>query len=66
MVYNAHTALKDYYTYEALSYMPLRDLTDNLEFFMPKLKAIAERQQNARLQAELTGKQNQRMPVTPR
>ena len=58
MVYNAHTALKEYWTYEELGNMPLRDLTDELEFFMPKLKEIAERRQAKQLEAELTGQRN--------
>lgn len=62
MVYNTHVALKDYWSYEQLGYMPIRDLTDQLDFFMPKLKEIANRQANNRVQAELTGKTNQVQP----
>lgn len=62
MVYNAHTALRDYWSYEQLGYMPIRDLMDQLDFFLPKLKEISNRQANDRLQAELTGKANQVRP----
>ena len=42
--------------------MPIRDLTDQLDFFMPKLKEIANRQANSRVEAQLTGKGNQVPP----
>lgn len=62
MVYNAHTALKDYWSYEQLGYMPIRDILDQLDFFLPKLKEISNRQANNRMQAELTGRANQVQP----
>lgn len=62
MVYNTHAALKDYWSYEQLGYMPIRDLLDQLEFFTPKLKEIANRQYNERMKAELTGKSNNVQP----
>jgi len=48
--------LRDYYTFEEITGMPIRGLFDEIEKFQPKLKEIARRQENARLQAELEGK----------
>ena len=31
--------MKDYWSYEALLWMPLRDCIENVEYFMPKMKA---------------------------
>lgn len=62
MVYNAYSMLKDYYSYEQIYHMPLRDLFSNIEYFKPKLKEIARQQEAARLEAELTGKRNNRSP----
>lgn len=62
MVFNAHSVLKDYWSYEELSYMPLRDIIDEVNYFTPKLRQIAKQQETARLQAELAGKQNMKQP----
>lgn len=62
MVYNAHTVLRDYYTYEEILWMPLRDVMAKVKFFTPKLKEIARYQEGERLKAEMTGTANQRKP----
>lgn len=62
MVFNAHSVLKDYWSYEELSYMPIRDIIDEVNYFTPKLRQIAKQQETVRLQAELAGKQNMKQP----
>lgn len=36
--------------------MPIKDLHENIDFYTPKLKEISEQRSMARLEAELTGK----------
>lgn len=62
MVYNAHTVLKDYWSYEDIYNMPLRDVINEVNYFMPKLREIARRQERDRLEAELSGKKNMKQP----
>lgn len=66
MVYNAHSLMKDYWSYEALLWMPLRDCIENVEYFMPKMKEIARQQETERLKSELTGKNNGMKPMGTR
>ena len=66
MVYNAHTALRDYYTYEALYYMPIKNLIEEVEYITPKLNEIARRQQADRIRAEMAGKANMMDPRSSR
>lgn len=62
MVYNAHSALRDYWSYEDLFDMPIRNVIAEVEFITPKLNEIAKRQEQERLKAELQGKANIVMP----
>lgn len=62
MVYNSHTVLRDYWTYEEINQMPLRDVIAEVEYFTPKLKEIARQQEADRLKAELAGKRNMKRP----
>ena len=62
MVYNAHTALRDYWAYEDLYNMPIRNVIAEVEFITPKLNEIARRQEQERLKAEMQGKANVVMP----
>jgi len=62
MIYNAHSALRDYWTYDELANMPLRDLITKTEYFTPKLREIMKRQQAEQLNAELSGKKNMKKP----
>ncbi len=62
MVYNAHTVLKDQYSYEEIRWMPLRDCFDAVDFITPKLQEIARRQESEKIEAELTGKANMKRP----
>lgn len=55
MVYNAHTALREFYPYESLYYMPIKNLMEEVEFITPKLNEIMRRQQADRMKAEMTG-----------
>lgn len=55
MVYNAHTALREFYPYESLYYMPIKNLMEEVEFITPKLNEIVRRQQADRMKAEMTG-----------
>ena len=62
MVYNAHSALRDYWTYDEIANMPLRELIAKTEYFTPKLREIMKRQQAEQLNAELSGKKNMKKP----
>ena len=62
LVYNAHSMLRDYYAYEDISMIPIRDLLGIIDYFKPKLAEIAKRQQNDMLQMELQGKRGQLKP----
>jgi len=48
--------LKDYNSWEELTWMPIKDLLDRIQFFQPKFKEIADRQAKERLEAELAQK----------
>ena len=61
LAYNAHAMLEKYYTFDEITQMPLKDLFAEIELFKPKLKAIARQQEQARLQAELEGKRQQKL-----
>lgn len=50
--------MKDYWDYNSLYWMPLRDCIEQVEYFMPKMKEIARQQEAERLKSELTGKRN--------
>lgn len=62
MAYNAHSVLRDYYTYEEIGAMPIHGLLSLVNYFTPKLREIARQQHARQLEAELTGKRNQRKP----
>lgn len=62
MIYNAHSVLRDYWSYDEIANMPLRDVISETEYFTPKLREIARRQQSEQLQAELAGKRNMKKP----
>lgn len=62
MIYNAHSALRDYWTYDEIANMPLRNVIANIEYFTPKLREIMKRQQAEQLNAELSGKKNMKKP----
>lgn len=62
LVYNAHMTLKDYYSYEQISCMPMRVILGELDFMRPKIKEIMRAQANATLQAELSGQRHQVRP----
>lgn len=62
MVYNAHSILKDYWSYDEIYHMPLRNIIEEINYFMPKLKEIAKRQEAEQLKAELAGKRNMKQP----
>ena len=62
MIYNAHSVLRDYWSYDEIANMPLRDVISETEYFTPKLREIARRQQNEQLHAELAGKRNMKKP----
>lgn len=62
MVYNAHTVMKEFWSYDELYQMPIRDVLDQLNYFMPKMKEIARRQEAERLKLELTNKNGMKKP----
>lgn len=62
MQYNAHTFLNEYYTFEELGQMPLKDLVEVIEYFKPKFREIAQRQEAEKLKMELAGKRNKKRP----
>lgn len=55
--YNAYSILKDTYSIEDVLSMPIKDLHENIDFYTPKLKEISEHRSMAKLEAELTGKE---------
>ena len=57
--------LKEYNTYDELSWMPIKDLMDRIGFFQPKFQEIARRQSQERLQAELAQKNMGRVRNNP-
>ena len=62
MVYNAHSVMRDYWSYDEILHMPLRNIIEEINYFMPKLKEIAKRQEEERVKAELAGKRNMKQP----
>lgn len=63
MWYNSHALMKEYYTYEDIGRVPIRDLINEINYFTPKAKEIMRRQEQARLESELTGKKKMNMPM---
>ena len=61
LAYNAHTMLKEYYTYDEITAMPIRNLFAEIDKFSPKLKEIARRQEQERIKAELEGRRKQKI-----
>ena len=59
LAYNAHTMMKDFWSYEDITYMPIKNLFTLIKYYTPKLKEIAKQQEAARLKAELEGKRRQ-------
>ena len=53
--------LKDYFSWEELTWMPIKDLMGWINFFQPKFQEIAKRQQQERLEAELMQKKMNRV-----
>ena len=62
LVYNSHSVLRDYRSYDEILSMPIRNLLDEVNFFSPKIKEIAKRQETEQLKAELEGKRNMVKP----
>ena len=62
IVFNAHSVLRDFRSYEDISKTPLRNVIEEIEYFTPKLKEIARQQEADRLKAELAGKRNMVKP----
>lgn len=56
LVYNAHTMLKDYFSYEDIQHMTLRRVMDLLAEFKPRFREIAKRQHQQQLQQQMEGK----------
>ncbi|MCM1295174.1 MAG: hypothetical protein NC311_06505 [Muribaculaceae bacterium] len=59
-MYNAHSMMKDFWTYEDILCMPIKSLLKEVKYFTPKLREIAKQQEAARVKAELEGKQRQK------
>ena len=56
--------LKDYYTFEDISWIPIKDLLALIEYFKPKMREIASRQAKDSLMLEMQGKKGQIKPVS--
>lgn len=55
--YNAYNVLKDHYPdYEYIGMIPLKDLIQEVDFFTPKLKQIADMRAQQAMEKELMGK----------
>ena len=61
LAYSAYNLLKEYYTYQEIQSMPMRNLFGEIEKFKPKFQEIARQQEMARLNAELDGKKRLKM-----
>ena len=57
--------LKDYYDWDRISWIPIKDLFERFEFFRPKFQEIARRQSQERLEAELMQKRMNRPSNKP-
>ena len=57
---NAFRLLNEYFSFDDLMAMPLRDLIDYIEYFSPKMKRIAEEREERRVKAELENKRRQK------
>ena len=66
LVYNANTMMKEYWTYEDITYMPIKSLLALVKYYTPKLKEIAKQQEAARVKAELENKRKQRQQSSRR
>ena len=66
MIYNAHSMLKDYYTYEDINSIPIKDLLSLIDYFKPKMREIANRQAKESLMLEMQGKKGQLKPGSTR
>lgn len=62
MAVNAHQMLSEYFTFEDLNNMPLYQLLEYVNFFMPRMREIARRKQAKQFEAELAGKRNRLGP----
>lgn len=51
--------LREYYSYEEITWIPIRSLMGKIDEFKPRLQEIAKRQEQERLKAELEGKRRQ-------
>ena len=53
--------LKEYYPYDDIKNMPLKNLMQQVKYFTPKFKEIAKRREQERLKMELEGKKKSAM-----
>lgn len=60
LAYNAHAMLKDYWTHEDITCIPIKNLLGLIKYYTPKFREIAKQQEAARIKAELEGKQRQK------
>ena len=61
LVDNAYSMLKEYFTFEDLYWMPIKNLLYWIHYFRPKFEKIARRQENERLKMELEGKRQNKL-----
>lgn len=56
LAYNTFNASRDYWSYDEITWMPIKGLLNWIEYLTPKLKAEIKKQEADRLKQELTGK----------
>lgn len=53
MAYNVYTMLQEYYTYEEIRWMPLRNVKDLVKEFKPRFEEIQRRRKDEELKRQL-------------
>lgn len=56
LVFNIHQMLREYFSYEDLMWMPLRNLFAQVDEFKPRFKRIAAEREKMQVEQELKGK----------
>lgn len=62
MAINAHQILSEYFTFDDLYTMPIYQLLDHVNTFLPRMREIARRKQAKQFENELAGKKNHLKP----
>ncbi|MCM1230134.1 MAG: hypothetical protein NC489_08375 [Ruminococcus flavefaciens] len=55
MAYNVHSASRDYWSYEEITMMPIRNVLRWVDYITPKMKEVAKRQATDQMKNDLMG-----------